>query len=173
MPTEIRECNCKKRNYNTRNCSREDKFFQGSSKTQLDKNKVKLGHSSGILYTANEAQNRILEIRDNRQGKTQENNIATNTVNKELKCTCEEIRTASDEDVRAPSEEEQMKSVENNHPVKTKKEVRFDPRDDKNEVVKVPIGTIIIKKYKESSGKEADAYKVELGFCNYEIILTE
>ncbi|CAG8610086.1 8179_t:CDS:1 [Acaulospora morrowiae] len=171
---------------------------------------AKPGHSSGVSHAANETQNRILKVRNNRQGKTRENDIATKPIKEEPKHTCAEIRTASDEDTRVPSEREQVeapegnerdakiaeagsesrgdgksvtpdqrvvcrkkKGTEDDNPAKTKEEVRFDPQDDKDKIVTVPVDAITTEKYKKPSRKKSDPRKARSGCRNDDIILAE
>ncbi|CAG8725699.1 8883_t:CDS:2, partial [Acaulospora morrowiae] len=158
---------------------------------------VKPGHSSGVSHAANETQNRILKVRNDRQGKTRENDIATKPIKEEPKRTCAEIRTASDEDTRVPSEREQVEAPEGNernakiaeagsesrgdeksgteddNPAETKEEVRFDSRDDKDKIVMVPVDAITTEKCEEPSRKESDPRKARSDCRNDNIILAE
>ncbi|CAG8583658.1 15292_t:CDS:2 [Acaulospora morrowiae] len=75
---------------------------------------AKPGRLSEVSHAANKIQNKILEVRNDYQGKTRENNIAMKPIKEEPKCTCAEIQTTSDEDARVPSEREQVKAPEGN-----------------------------------------------------------
>ncbi|CAG8730122.1 16443_t:CDS:2 [Acaulospora morrowiae] len=163
---------------------------------------VKPGRLLGVLHAANETQNRILEVRNDRQGKTRENDIATKPIKEEPK--------SSDEDARVPSAREQVEAPEGNErdakiveagsesrgdgksvtpdqrvvcrkkkkteddsPAETKEKVKFDPWDDKDKIMMVPVGAITTEKCEEPGRKESDPCKAKSGCRNDDIILAE